>query len=331
MSVAIDAMGGDNAPHDVIEGTLSAAEELKEQSFILVGDRVKIEGSLMGRELPSNVRIHHASQVVGMDESIAMTVKEKPDSSIKVACDLVRAGEASSVMSAGHTGAATVCATLLLKTLPGIKRPGIAAVMPSLTGHVVFIDVGANIEPKPLHLYHYGLMGSMLARKILNKSEPTIGLLTIGEEDSKGTGLVKETHALFKKSALKFHGNVEGSDLFKGTTDVVVCDGFSGNLVLKTAEGLAKVIMKIILDAISAENMDSEAMSQLFPMMMKVKKRLDYKEYGGALLLGVRGNVVIAHGKSDSKTIANAIRFTETMRKAGVNEGICEGLEDLGS
>ena len=307
--IALDAMGGDNAPSAVIEGGILAAKELG-TSIILVGDEFLIREELdrwPGTEqLP--LTIHHASQRVAMDESPSQVVRRKRDSSIWVATSLVKEGKASAVVSAGNTGASMATALLLLGQIPGVERPAIAAMLPSLFGPCLLLDVGANVDCKPNHLLQFAVMGHVYAHGFLGRTDPKIGLLSIGEEESKGNELTKETFKLLRESSLNFIGNVEGRDIYAGSADVVVCDGFIGNVTLKVSEGLASTIIKLLKREIAMARWGKLGYFFLRSAFGRFQKRVDYAEYGGAPLLGVNGVSIICHGRSSARAIKNAVR-----------------------
>lgn len=319
MKIALDAMGGDHAPHVEVEGAVLAAKEYGSQ-VILVGDRNVVEKELSRHNagnLPISVR--HASEVIGMDESPSKALRKK-DSSMRAAFDLVKNGEAAAVVSAGNSGAAMATAMFVLRKLEGVDRPAIATVMPTLKGACVVLDVGANVECKPSHLVQFAIMGDVYAQFILKKERPSVGLLSNGEEESKGTDVTRETHAILKQLPMNYIGYIEGRDIFAGNADVVVCDGFVGNVVLKTSEGLADAIGQMLKEEIS-----KSALAKLGYLLSKgaferFKKKVDYSEYGGAPLLGIDGVGVISHGGSTPKAIKNAIRVAQEFASSGAND-----------
>ncbi len=328
MRVAVDAMGGDYAPHEVVKGSVLAAKQFPDSEILLVGDEKAIRRELDScGTAPKNIAIHHAPQVVGMDDPATYSIRQKMNSSITRSVELVAKGEAAAVVSAGHTGAAVAASTLHLRTLKGVWRPGIAAPFPTQHGTCLVIDVGANISCKPLHLFQYGVMATIVSKYIFGTGNPKVGLLNIGEEDAKGNDLAKETFALLSNSPLNFVGNVEGREIFDSKADVVVCDGFVGNVLLKFAEGLAMSL----LSTIKAEAMKSfrAKMGLLLckPVFGTLKAKMDFAEYGGVPLLGVNGVCVICHGRSDSRAIQNAIRVALQLSKNKVNEHIISELE----
>ncbi|MDD5044084.1 MAG: phosphate acyltransferase PlsX, partial [Candidatus Omnitrophica bacterium] len=324
MKIAVDAMGGDYAPDVVVSGAVAAAQEY-DVDIILVGDQPRIEKLLSKSGYKGErITIRHASEVVGMSEPAATSFRRKKDSSIARAIELVKNNQADAFFSAGNTGAVVCAATLSLGLLPGIERPGIAIIVPTLHGISLIVDVGANIDPKPLHLMQYGVMADAYSRYILNKSKPVVGLLNIGEEESKGTDFMKETHNLFSKSKLNFIGNVEGKDLFSGKCDCVVCDGFVGNVALKVSESLAETLYIFLKREFMSSIMGKIGVLFLLPAIRRFKKRMDYSEYGGAPLFGVNGVVMIGHGRSNVKAIKNAIRVASEEVERNVNEKILE-------
>ena len=327
MRIAIDGMGGDRAPQVVVDGVVTAAREY-DYDLVLVGDKTILRRELSRyRRYPDNIYIEHAPEVVAMDEPPAISVRKKRNSSIAIGIELIKNGEADAFVSAGNTGAVVCSATLGLGLLPGTERPGISIVFPTFKGVSMMIDVGANIDPKPLHLLHYGIMGDAYSKYILNKSKPTIGLLSIGEEATKGTDFIKETHKLLDESRLNFVGNVEGRDVFTGRCDVVLCDGFVGNVVLKVAEGIGGAITKLLKSQIKNSVLAKIGALMSKPAFMRLWRDLDYSEYGGAPLLGVAGHVIISHGSSSPKAIKNAIRRGAEYKENELNKRIVEELE----
>jgi len=327
MRIAIDGMGGDLAPRPIVDGTVMAAREF-DYELVLVGDKTILRRELSRyRRYPDNIRIEHASEAIAMDEPPAVSVRRKRNSSIAVGIELMKRGEVDAFISAGNTGAVVCSATLSLGLLPGIERPGISIVFPTFMGVSMMIDVGANIDPRPIHLLHYGIMGDAYSKYILGKPEPKIGLLSIGEEASKGTDFVKETHKLLDESKLNFIGNIEGQDAFTGRCDVVLCDGFVGNVVLKVAEGIGSAITNLMKRQLRNRPLAKLGAILSKPAFMKLWKDLDYTEYGGAPLLGVDGRVIISHGSSTAKAIKNAIRRGAEFKENELNERIIEELE----
>lgn len=326
MKIVVDAMGGDYAPGVVIEGTLAAVKEY-DVEVILVGDQPKIEALLKKAHYTGGrITVQHATEVIGMSESAALSVRRKRQSSIVVGVNLVKEGKASAFFSAGNTGAVVCAGTLGLGLLPGVERPGIALVTPTLKGVSLVIDVGANIDPKPMQLLQYGIMGSVYCKDILNKVNPSVGLLNIGEEEAKGTGLMRETYELLEKSKLNFIGNVEGKDLFSGKCDLIVCDGFVGNVALKVSESAAEAMQTFLKRHLLSNIFGKIGLIFMLPSLKRFKKELDYAEYGGAPLLGVNGVVIIGHGRSNKKAIKNAIRVAKEEVERNVNAEILEGI-----
>jgi len=324
MKIAVDAMGGDYAPKVVVDGAIQALGEASDIQIILVGDQERLQ-NLIPRD--DRVMIHHASQVVGMKDSPTSSVRSKKDSSVNVAVNLVKEKKADAVVTAGNTGASVCSCTINLGLLPGIERPGIATVLPTLKGYSLIIDAGANIDPKPSHLLQYAIMGEVYSRYILNKSNIKVGLLNIGEEETKGTDFLKETHKLLGASQLDFIGNLEGAEIFKGVCDVVVCDGFIGNVTLKVAEGFAEAIGVMI-----KKYMDKSIISRIGGLLSKkafrnLYKEIDCSEYGGAPLLGLEGVCIISHGSSNARAIKNAIKLASNSVKCNINEHILEKLK----
>ena len=324
--IALDVMGGDNAPDAILDGALLAARRtdappVPAERILLVGPEEQIRAGLESRGGDPGFTIVHASQAIGMDESPAKAMRQKPDSSIARCVMAVKAGEAGSCVSMGNTGAVVGASTLMLKTLEGVKRPGIAVTL-DLTGHpVTLLDMGANIAPKPEHLEQYARMASIYVKDVHGVENPRVALLNIGEEASKGTDLLKATHESLSGSDLNFVGNVEGGDIFHNKTDVVVTDGFTGNVVLKLLENFAAFMMKLVMGELNAHQV------QWGPeVFAKVHKNIDYSEYGGAFLLGVNGVVVIGHGRSDARAVANAVGLAAQALDAGVNADIVQGL-----
>jgi phosphate acyltransferase len=322
--IALDVMGGDNAPQAMLRGALRASAldhptPVPAKRILLVGDEEVIEDGLAEEGGNPGFAIQHASQVVAMHEAPAIALRRKPDSSIARAVLAVREKEAGAVVSMGNTGALVACATRGLGTLPGVKRPGIAVTISFRNQHLTLLDMGANIAPKPEHLLQYAQMGSTYARDILGCENARVGLLNIGEEESKGTRLLKDSYALLSSSARNFVGNIEGDKLFAGEVDVVVTDGFTGNVVLKLLEGFSKFMLRLVLGELKSHGVDWAP-----DVLANVKQNIDYAEYGGALLLGVAGAVVVGHGRSDDVAVANALVLASNYLDAGVNEGIVQ-------
>ena len=323
-------MGGDHAPAAILKGCWDAAPLLDAGDVVyLVGDekivRHGLEESGLSSEQKSLYQVLPTTEIIGMEESPVEAIRAKPKSSIVVMCDLVKKGEADVAISAGNTGACVASAQLKMRTLAGVSRPGIGVVLPTFHGPVVICDVGANISPKPKHLHQYALMAGAYAEAVCGVPNPRVGLLSIGEEDAKGTTTVKEARKLMRdEPQINFIGNVEGRDLFKGVVDVVVCDGFVGNIVLKFTEGMAEGLFQTIMAEL--QEFAPNLLEQFKPVMKKIYKKHDWQEYGGAPLLGVGGYCMICHGRSDSRAIMNAIRVSKQLVASGVNKKIIERI-----
>lgn len=303
--IAIDAMGGDLAPHAIVQGAIKAAEDQNIQ-LILVGQPDKLPAE---ETLPNNVTIEEAATVMAMDESVE-NLRKKRDSSIWVATKLVKEGQADAVISAGSTGAQMAAALLLLGRIPGITRPAICTVFPTLKNGSVLLDIGANLELEPQQYVQFALLGQLAAEALLGRQNPTIGLLNNGAEEHKGTDKLVEAHKLLKAAPLNFIGNYEARELMSGNVDVIVTDGFTGNAVLKTSEGLAKTLMGVLKEELSAGVSRKLGAALVMPGLKHLKEMMDYKQYGGAPLLGVNGLSLVCHGSSDAETVCNAVRKT---------------------
>jgi glycerol-3-phosphate acyltransferase PlsX len=321
VTVAIDAMGGDFGPEPIINGVLEACKSVKFNA-ILVGEKAEIE-KYLPKKVPSNISIVESSDLIGMHESATDALKRK-ESSIYKAVDLVRNKEADAVVSAGHSGATMSLATLRIGRLPGILRPAIATLMPTAKGgRTLVLDVGANVDSKPEHLLQFAVMGKAYAMDVLNQELPRVGLLANGEEASKGNDVVKDTHkALAALEGFNFIGNIEGNDIFNGSVDVVVCDGFVGNVLLKTSEGVAEAIRGFLKKSIKESLLAILGSTFMLGAFKALKKQIDYAEYGGAPLLGVNGCAIVSHGKSNAKAVKNAIFQAIRFVESGVNEDI---------
>lgn len=329
ITVAIDAMGGDHGPHVTVPAALKALAQDGEINIILVGLTEVIEAEL--RALKASVgprlRIHHASEIVAMDESPQSALKNKKDSSMRVAINLVKSGEAYACVSAGNTGALMATARFVLKMLPGIDRPAIAATLPSQKGMVYMLDLGANADCTPEQLLQFAVMGAMLVSCIEHKERPSVGLLNIGSEDIKGNEVVKQAGELLRASHLNFYGNVEGNDIYKGTTDLVVCDGFVGNVALKTSEGLAQMMSRFLMQEFKRNWFTKGMALAAMPVLKAFRRRLDPRRYNGASFLGLRGIVVKSHGGADSFSFLHAIHTAIEESRSGVLRRITEQLE----
>ena len=329
ITVAIDAMGGDHGPHVTVQAALEALKQDEQLNIVLVGLSDAIHSELAARKVSvgPRLRVHHAAEVVTMDESPQSALKNKKDSSMRVAINLVKSGEANACVSAGNTGALMATARFVLKTLPGIDRPAIAATLPSQKGLTYMLDLGANADCTPEQLLQFAVMGAMLVSAVEHKPNPSIGLLNIGSEDIKGNEVVKRAGELLRASHLNFYGNVEGNDIYKGTTDVVVCDGFVGNVALKTSEGLAQMMGRFLTEEFKRNWLTKLMALVALPVLKRFKKRLDPRRYNGASFLGLRGIVVKSHGGADSFSFLHAIHTAIEESRNGVLRRITEQLE----
>jgi len=331
VQVAVDVMGGDRAPGAILKGCWEAAPLLeREDSVILLGDEATCTAGLaesgLTPEQKKHFKIVPTTQNIEMDDSPVEAIRNKPNSSIALMCKMASRGEADVVISAGNTGAMVAAAQLRMRTLPGVARPGIAVILPTFHGPVVVCDVGANVVAKPKNLEQYAIMASAYSTAICGIESPRVGLLSIGEEDAKGSPLVKEARKLLRdEPQINFIGNIEGKDLFRGACDVVVADGFVGNIILKFTEGIAEGLFQTIIAEIqeAAPNL----LDDFKPVMKTIWAKHDWQEYGGAPLLGVGGYCLICHGRSESRAIMNAIRIGKQLVKSGVNEKIVESIE----
>ena len=333
LTIAVDAMGGDFAPKHEVEGAIRAAEELQ-IGVILVGleDVIRTELALHPQASGLPIEIHHASEFITMEDSAAKAVKAKKDSSIRVACRLVRDGIAQGVVSAGNTGAVMATSKIVQGVIRGVTRPALAAAFPSLTGSpVVMMDVGANVDCKPEMLAQFAVMGEIYSRTIFHNARPRVGLLSIGTEELKGNELTRAALPLLKALPINFIGNVEGRDIFGGVADVVVCDGFIGNVALKVSEGLVDMFVSMLRESLSATMTRKIGSLLSREAYREFKKRLDYAEYGGAPLLGVKGVCTICHGRSNANAVKNAIRVAAEFAEGRVNEKIEEELDRTAS
>lgn len=328
MRIAVDAMGGDHGPAPNVEGALQAATELGVE-VILVGDESTLHEQLARLRITDpRLTVRHASQVVEMHESPAQMARKKRDSSIWVATEMVKTGEADAVVSAGNTGASMVASFFLLGVIKGVERPAIATSLPTLTGTAIMLDVGANVDCEAAHLMQFALMGNEYGKYLFGKPNPRIGLLSIGEEDSKGNEVTKEAFALLKASPINFIGNVEGRDVYSGAADVIVCDGFIGNVALKISEGVADTIKKLLMKEIAGSRLGRLAYLFLAGPLMRLRRRIDYAEFGGAPLLGVNGVCMICHGRSSAKAIKNAIARAKGLAGSRLHESIQRDIEE---
>jgi glycerol-3-phosphate acyltransferase PlsX len=328
MKIALDAMGGDFGPPNLVGGAVLALREYPQiDKLFLVGDTAQIEAELQKQKCNDRrIEIVHSTQVVAMTDGAVQSVRRKKDSSVSRAVDLVKKGEAAAIVSAGHTGAAVAATTIKLRTLPGIDRPGIAALFPSETNIFVLIDAGANSDARPEHLLQYGIMGSVYSRHVLGYKNPSIGLMSIGGEDVKGTDLTKEVFKMLKRSALNFRGNIEGHDLFAHPVEVVVCDGFVGNVILKTCESVGDAIFKWLKHELTKNKLRMAGAYLAQSAFRAIRKKVNYEEYGGSPLLGVNGICIIAHGASTPLAIKNALRVATEAIEQQVNPHIVEEI-----
>jgi glycerol-3-phosphate acyltransferase PlsX len=333
MRIAIDAMGGDYAPVEIVKGAVEAARNLPGvEKLFLVGDQVAVQAELAKYgEVPECIEIRHASQVIEMDDSPALSLRRKKDSSIMQAVNLVKTGEASAIFSAGSTGAAVAACTLRLRTLDSVHRPAIAAVLPSIDHPFVLLDAGATTDSTASMLVEFAAMGDIYAKKILNIEKPTIGLLSIGGEEAKGSKFTKEAYQLLEGSHLNFIGNVESRDLFEGRVDVAVCDGFIGNVVLKTSESVSHAMGQWFKQSFAGSPVRKIAAGilKVSGAFQEIKEKVDPEAYGGAPLLGVKGVCIIGHGSSSSHAVYNAIRVAGTAIEQGLNHLIEEEINEI--
>ncbi len=325
--VALDAMGGDRGSVVNVEGAVAAARELG-LSVLLVGNEEELRERLRHHSTRGlSISVCHAPETVGMHESPSGALRKKKQSSIRVGLELVKRGEADAFVSAGNTGAVMATAHLILGPLPGVERPAIALIVPTLRGHSILLDVGANPDCKARHLLQFAIMGDIYARQVMGKTSPTVGLLSIGEEESKGNELTREAFkALEEELSLNFIGNVEGREVFSGTADIIVCDGFTGNIALKISESAAEFFTVLLKEELAKGLIGKASAVLARGAFRRFKKRVDYTEYGGAPLLGVRGVCIISHGRSTAKAIKNAIRVAAECVENKVVEHISEGI-----
>lgn len=328
VTVAIDCMGGDFGTSVTLPAARTVLQQDPRLKLILVGLPGEVE-AFVGSEQArygSRLRFQPASEVVSMDDPLATALRIKKNSSMRVSVDLVKEGEAQAAVSAGNTGALMAISRFVLKTLPGIDRPAIASILPTIKGYTYVLDLGANVDCEPQHLLQFGIMADLLVSAVEHKERPTVGLLNIGAEDIKGNEVVKRTSELLKESGLNFHGNVEGDDIYEGTTDIVVCDGFVGNVLLKTSEGLARMVATFLREEFSRNPFRRIAALFAWPALMGFKKRVDPRRYNGASLLGLRGIVVKSHGSADQLAFAMAIERAAEAARNRLVERISERM-----
>ncbi len=322
MRIALDAMGGDNAPHVNVAGAVAAARDYGIE-IILVGDNLILRRELLAYPISNlKISIEPASQVVAMGEPPTVALRQKKDSSITRAISLVKEGKAEAVISAGNTGAMMATAKVILGSLKGVDRPAIATLFPTLNTPCVLLDVGANVDCRPQHIFQFAVMGSIYAQHILGKKNPRVGLLSIGEEESKGNELTREAYKLLQKSSLNFMGNVEGKDIYSGKADVIVSDGFTGNVALKASEGVVEMLFSTVRREIMKNILARIGFFLMNKNLKRIYKKLDYSEYGGAHLLGIDGVCIIGHGRSNSNAVKNAVRVAKEFVMNKVKERI---------
>ena len=331
VTVAVDCMGGDHGPDVTVPAIKAFLQGNAGASVVLVGlpEVMERQGAELAQAFPGRVTVRAASQVIAMDDAPATAMRAKKDSSMRVAIDLVKAGEAHAVVSAGNTGALMAISRFVLKTLPGIDRPAIATVLPSMKGHTYVLDLGANVDCSAEHLLQFGVMGAMLVAAIEHTERPSVGLLNIGEEVIKGNDVVKEAGELLRNSGLNFYGNVEGNDIYEGTVDVVVCDGFVGNVALKTSEGLAQMIGAFLKQEFKRSPLTRLMAIFALPVLKRFKQRVDHRLYNGAPLLGLRGVVLKSHGSADAVAFGNALSRAAEAASNRLIERISERMASM--
>jgi glycerol-3-phosphate acyltransferase PlsX len=331
--IAVDAMGGDHGPKVTIPACFDFLRAYPESEVLLVGlpDVLEKEIALFASAPEPRLTVMPATQVVGMDEDVRTAIRTKKDSSMRVAVDLVKEGRAQACVSAGNTGALMGTAKFVLKTIEGIDRPAICAVLPTRNGQVYALDLGANADCTPEHLVQFAIMGSTLVKAVEGKASPTVGLLNIGSEEIKGNEVVKKASELLRCAPLNFYGNVEGDDIYKGTTDVVVCDGFAGNVALKTSEGLAKMLGDFLKEEYTRGLLSRLAAIVSYPVIRRFRRRVDHRRYNGAALLGLRGIVVKSHGSADRLAFSTALARAHNEASHGLLERIGEEIARMNS
>ena len=329
--IALDAMGGDHAPDEIVKGALLAAAEYPSTDIILVGreEVVRAKLSELASQMPKAIEIVDAREVVEMEDT-KLGMARKRNSSIRVCASLVAEGKADSMVSAGHTGATWTSAYKVLGTIQGVDRPALTALLPNGNGReTILLDVGAQVSTTSAQLRQFAVMGHFYAQMVLGIEAPRIGLVSIGEEEGKGSDLTRETYRVLKETGLNFIGNAEGRDIYNGNADVVVCDGFTGNVVLKASEALAEMVFRMMKAEASKSLARKLGGALLKPAILSMKKRVDYAEYGGAPLLGVRGGCIVCHGRSNAKAIKNAIRVARDFAVNHIDQKIQERVADL--
>lgn len=329
MKIAVDGMGGDHGPPAPVAGALQAARE-GDLSILLVGEIPRLEQELerLGRG-DERIELVHSEEVVGMDEPATTPIRRKPRASVRVCAELVKQGRAQAMVTAGHSGAAMIAAKMVMGTVRGVDRPALAAVIPTAGGRGVLLDVGANVDAKPAYLRQFAVMGHFYAQELLALPEPRIGLLSIGEEDGKGSEQTREALRILKGTGLEFVGNVEGRDVFDGTVDVVVCDGFVGNVLLKAAESLGEMLGNMLREELDRSWRNRLGALVARPAFRSFARRIDYSEVGAAPLLGVEGGCFIAHGRSNAKAVASAVRRAAEFCRADLHNQIRSKIAEL--
>lgn len=329
MRIAIDAMGGDHAPHEIVKGTVEALGDVS-ATLVLVGDEAQIQAELSKYTYDKDrIEIHATTEVVDNCDKPVSAIRTKPDSSMVVGLKKVRHKEFDGFISAGNTGALLAGGAMKVGRIKGIERPALGTALPTMQGFTVLLDSGANAECKARNLKEFAIMGSLYSKLILGVENPKVSLVNVGEEESKGTPVIQEAYQLLKEEkSLNFAGNIEGRDIFAGVTDVIVCDGFTGNVILKLLEGMAKGFGDLLKDIFTASPKNMLAAVMVKKDLDGIKKKMDYKEYGGAPLLGVNGNVVKAHGSSDARAIKNAIRYASKFAEADLVNQISEAIKE---
>ena len=330
--IAIDAMGGDHAPTEIVRGAVLAANEYSVE-VLLVGReevvRKELAAAADSKPIPRNIEVVDAREVVEMEDTALAPLRRKRNSSVRVCANLVAEGRADAFVSAGNTGASWTSARMVMGMIEGVSRPALAAILPNANDHTLLLDVGANVDAKPNHLREFAVMGHFYAQMVFGIEAPRVGLLSIGEEEGKGNELTKETFRVLKETGLNFIGNAEGRDIYNGNADVVVCDGFIGNVVLKASEALGEMVSKTLRAEIT-----SSLARKIGGLLAKsafdsLKRRMDYSEYGGAPLLGVKGGCIVCHGRSNAKAIKNAIRVARSFAMNRIDEKIQQKVTDL--
>jgi glycerol-3-phosphate acyltransferase PlsX len=330
--IAVDAMGGDNAPGEIVRGAVLAARELAVE-ILLVGQEeiVRKELGAVAGTLPRNIEVVDAREVIEMDDAATAPLRKKRNSSVRVCANLVAEGRADAFVSAGNTGATWTSARMVMGMIEGVSRPALAAIVPNINGHSLLLDVGANVDTKPSHLREFAVMGHFYAQMLFGIAEPRVGLMSIGEEEGKGNELTRETFRVMKETGLNFIGNAEGRDVFNGNADVVVCDGFIGNVVLKASEALGEFVSRTLKTELTRSWPRKIGALLARSAFDDLKKRMDYSEYGGAPLLGVKGGCIVCHGRSNAKAIKNAIRVACEFASNQIDAKIMERVNELHS